>query len=288
LRTAFTSAVLAVVALVGALALGRGVRAPGRRVPAAPPAPALATAPTGAGQGAPSRVEAPASVLLRVAPQSQFPQLPNGCEVTSLSMLLGAVGHPVSKMRLARLMPVDPTPRRLGPGGQILAWGDPNVGFVGSVYVHSDGFGMYHGPLVRLIDRLLPGRGLDLTGQPFDALLARVAAGQPVEVWTTVSLSPDVPWVTWQSPEGPVRTTLEEHAVLLVGYTPSSVLIANPFNGQAAQSVPRARFIASWRVMGRQAVTVAGARVPAGDRCVGRLSACRLPPAPPVGAAGRR
>ncbi|MCL6595111.1 MAG: C39 family peptidase [Firmicutes bacterium] len=265
------------------MAAGQGARAPGRPAQAASPARAAA----GGGPRPPATARPPLAVLLRVEPQNQFPQLPNGCEVTSLSMLLGAVGHPVSKMRLARLMPVDPTPRRLGAGGQILAWGDPNVGFVGSVYVHADGFGMYHGPVVRLIDRLLPGRGLDLTGRPFDSLLARVAAGQPVEVWTTVPLSPDVPWVTWQSPEGPVHTTLEEHAVLLVGYTPSKVLIANPFNGEAAQSVPRARFIASWQVMGRQAVTVAGARVPAQDRCVGRLSACRLPPAS-GGQAGRR
>lgn len=217
----------------------------------------------------------PTAVLLRVAAQAQFPLLPNGCEVTSLSMLLGAVGHPVSKMRLARLVAKDPTPRVLSKGGAIVAWGNPNVGFVGDMYVHPDGFGVYHGPIARLVDRLLPGRAIDLTGDPFTAVLAHVAEGTPVEVWTTVPLSPDVPFVTWQSPEGPVHTTLDEHAVVVVGYSPTDVFINNPFNGEAAEAVPIARFEAAWRVMGAQAVTVAGLRVAAADRCTGsRIGAC--------------
>ncbi len=217
----------------------------------------------------------PTALLLRVTPQDQFPALPNGCEVTSLSMLLGAIGHPVSKMRLASLMPLDPTPRVLGPNGRIVSWGNPNVGFVGSVYVLPKGFGIYHGPLTRLVNRVLPGRGIDLTGHPFTDLLAKVAQGIPVVVWTTIPLSPDVPWVTWQSPEGPVHTTMDEHAVLLVGYGPKAVYINNPYNGEAAEAVPRARFIASWNVMGKQAVTTVGLKVPLYDRCVGnRLSSC--------------
>lgn len=221
----------------------------------------------------------PSAVLLRVGAQDQFPELPNGCEVTSLSMLLGGVGHPITNLRLAVLMPKDPTPRVMGPNGQIVSWGNPNVGFVGSVYVQPKGFGIYHGPMTRLIDRVLPGRAVDLTGQPFQAVLDHVRRGTPVEVWTTIPLSPNVPWVTWKSPEGPVRTTLDEHAVLVVGYSPQDIYINNPYNGQAAQAVPRARFIASWRVMGKQSITVRGLHVSPTDICTGkRIPAC-MPPA---------
>jgi uncharacterized protein YvpB len=178
-------------------------------------------------------------------------------------MLLAAVGHPVSKMVLAEKLPKDLTPRVLGPQGQIVSWGNPNVGFVGSIYVHADGFGVYHGPLARLVGRILPGHAVDLTGRPFRDILAWVARGTPVVVWTTVPFSPHVPWVTWQSPEGPVHTTLEEHAVLLVGYAPGRVYVNNPLNGRAAQSVPMGPFVASWVAMGRQAVSVRGLTVQA-------------------------
>lgn len=218
----------------------------------------------------------PAAVLLRIPAQDQFPTLPNGCEVTSLSMLLGAVGHPVSKLRLAALMPKDPTPRVMGPSGQIVSWGNPNVGFVGSVYVQAKGFGIYHGPMLHLLDAVLPGRAVNLTDKPFSAILAQVARGTPVEIWSTIPLSPNVPWVTWQSPEGPVRTTLDEHAILIVGYGPHTIYINNPYNGEAAQAVPRAQLIGSWRVMGRQALTVRHLKVPPANRCVGPdVTACR-------------
>lgn len=219
----------------------------------------------------------PSEALLRVAAQDQWPALPNGCEVTSLSMLLGAVGHPVSNLRLAHLVTKDPTPRVM-KHGQILSWGNPNRGFVGDMWVHATGFGVYHGPIAQLVNRILPGRAVDMTGMAFSRVLDTVGQGTPVEVWSTIPLSPNVPWVTWQSPEGPVRTTMDEHAVLIVGYSPTTVYINNPFNGKAAEAVPRPQFEASWRVMGKQAVTVRGLAVAAADRCTGGALAACLPP----------
>ena len=207
----------------------------------------------------PSRLPAhlPRAWLLDVPAENQYPLLPNGCEVTSLSMLLGAVGHPVSPLTLARLLPYDPTPRVLAPDGAIVSWGNPEVGFVGSIWNAQDGYGVYHRPIVRLLNRILPGEAVDLTGRPFRTVEAYVAAGRPVMVWTTITLRPTHNWVTWQSPEGPVRATLEEHAVLIVGYDSTQVLIDNPDGGLKAQAVPLSPFLASWRQMGQQAVTVA-------------------------------
>ena len=195
------------------------------------------------------------SILLNVAPQSQEPQLPNGCEVTSLSMLLSAVGHPVSKMVLAREQPLDPT-KRVEKNGRFVYWGDPNKGFVGSVYVWADGYGIYHGPLTHLLNSIVPGRALDLTGKPFNDILRVVASGTPVEAWTTTTFYPTSHWLTWQSPEGRIRATLYEHAVLIVGYNQNDIFINNPLNGEQAQAVNRKEFILAWRQLGRQAITV--------------------------------
>jgi len=198
----------------------------------------------------------PASALIQVPPQSQYPQLPNGCEVTSLSMLLTAVGHPVNKMTLSRMIAYDPTPRVEDAQGRTVSWGNPNVGFVGSMTVWQNGFGVYHGPVTALLNKILPGRAVDMTGKPVSALLRQVADGIPVEIWVTTTLKPTNLWVTWQSPEGPVRTTYDEHAVLLVGYNKTDLFINNPLNGEGAQAVPRQDLLGAWYQMGEQAVSV--------------------------------
>lgn len=247
------------------------------RDPPAPVAVAVAPGPSPPGvglsaphpPGSPARPAVPprpATVLLRVAAQSQLPELPNGCEVTSLSMLLSAVGHPVDKMQLARRQPVDPTPISWRPGSgdqpdldAVIHWGNPDVGFVGDVYAHP-GYGIYHDPLRRLLDEWLPGRALDLTGHPFADVVAQVDRGIPVLLWTTTSYAPTDAWVTWQSPTGPVRATQDEHAVLLIGHDHTNLLINDPLSGRAAVAVDADRFRAAWRQLGAQALTVAAAR----------------------------
>ncbi len=199
----------------------------------------------------------PQQAMIRVPPQSQMPQLLNGCEVTSLSMLLTAVGHPVDKMTLANEQPKDPTPLKMNAHKQIISWGNPNVGFVGSVTDY--GYGIYHGPIVRLINQILPGRGVDLTGKPFQDILSVVANGTPVELWATATFKPTNDWVTWSSPEGPVKATWEEHAVLLVGYNQTQLFVNNPLNGEQAQPVSKQEFLEAWRQLGEQAVTIAPA-----------------------------
>lgn len=199
----------------------------------------------------------PLSALIHVPAQSQLPQLNNGCEVTSLSMLFASVHHPESKMTLAEEQPRDKTPLVM-KNNQIVSWGNPNVGFVGSVSgTKYYGFGIYHGPLTKLVNQILPNRGLDVTGSSFDELEAIVAGGTPVEVWTTFTFEPTNDWITWQTPEGPIRVTMQEHAVLLVGFSQNDVYINNPANGMAAQKVPLKPFLEAWDQLGKQAITIA-------------------------------
>jgi len=196
--------------------------------------------------------------LLRSKVQSQLPALPNGCEVTSLSMLLSSVGQPVSKMTLAREQETDPRqPVFVGRRGNFLSisrWGDPNRGFVGNVY-GAYGYGIYHAPLTRLLDRKVPGRARDLTGVKFSDVLARAHGGTPVLLWTTTTFRPTRSWVTWQGPDGPVRATSREHAVVLVGATGRRLIVDNPLSGRR-ELVEPAPFIAAWKQLGRQALTV--------------------------------
>lgn len=199
-----------------------------------------------------------ANTLIHAPIIDQLPNLYNGCEVTSLAMLLSYEGVHATKDQLAAQVRKANTPLVRGPGGQILQWGDPNQGFVGSMRNPGKGYGVYHGPIAALLNRYLPGRSLDLTGSSFGTLLSVLQSGRPLIVWTTMDFRPTTRWVTWQSPDGPIRATMEEHAVLLVGYNKTTIFVNDPLDGMAAQPTPLSAFRASWIQLGRQAVTVAG------------------------------
>jgi uncharacterized protein YvpB len=193
-----------------------------------------------------------ASVLVKA--QWQKPELYNGCEVTSLSMLLSAAGAPVDKRVLAREIRRDPTLEVRDAAGRTVRWGNPHQGFVGDVTGAGRGYGVYHGPVAELLARHLPGRSLDMSGGSFDVVLDSVAQGRPVVVWTTTGFFVPGDWVVWNSPSGLVRATFSEHAVLVVGYSATSVEVADPLDGQR-KWLNREGFRRSWEAMGRQAVT---------------------------------
>ncbi|MDB5084531.1 MAG: hypothetical protein JWN30_1417 [Bacilli bacterium] len=190
-----------------------------------------------------------------VAAQWQEPELLYGCEVTSVSMLLDAAGHPVDKMELADQVPKDPTAEVKADDGTILSWGDPDTGFVGDITGDNDGYGVNHGPIVKLVNQYLPGKALDLTGSPFNKILDQVASGKPVVVWTTVDFTPTDVWVSWQGPNGPVNITYNEHAALLVGFNDGEVFVNDPLDDTAAKAVDRESFMQSWEQLGEQAVS---------------------------------
>lgn len=70
-------------------------------------------------------------VLLDAPVFKQYPELPRGCEVTSLAMLLQYSGVPVEKMELAENVRKDSTPLNKQNGA--VFWGDPNEGRIKSM-----------------------------------------------------------------------------------------------------------------------------------------------------------
>ncbi|GIQ68305.1 hypothetical protein DUZ99_04155 [Xylanibacillus composti] len=196
----------------------------------------------------------PAKAMLDAPHVLQYPELPRGCEITSLTMLLQYKGLDVDKMELLEHMPRDDTPIRWGEDGSIAFWGNPHTGFVGDITLNGSGFGMYHSSLYVLAKQYVPST-VDLTGKPFEDLLAYVAAGTPVVVWTTVHYDEPTSWMSWESPIGPVRTTVQEHAVLLVGYDEEHVYVNDPLKKQKSLKVKKDGFIRSWKALGKQALS---------------------------------
>ncbi|MFC4617934.1 C39 family peptidase [Camelliibacillus cellulosilyticus] len=186
----------------------------------------------------------------------QFPELPRGCEVTSLAMLLQFAGQDVGKMELAKKIKKDPTPYAVVDG--LIHFGNPNNGFVGAMDTFDQpGLGVYHGPIADLAKAYLKDQVIDLSGKSFDYVLDLLADGVPV--WVIINtrferLSEDY-WVDWETPEGPIQITRKEHSVLVTGYDDQWIYFNDPLTGQKNRKAERQRFIEGWEQMGSQAVS---------------------------------
>jgi uncharacterized protein YvpB len=203
--------------------------------------------------GTPAANSALEGALLDVPFIAQMPELPRGCEVTSLAMLLRYAGVDADKMTLAEQ--VDKVPYWVNGGN-----GNPYDGFVGNMYTFSEpGYGVYHGPIQRLADRYVPGRVIELTGWNFDDVLQQhVAKGRPVWVIANArfyALDPGS-FETWHTPSGDVNITWEEHSVVVTGFDADAVYINNPLAGKNERH-DRGSFRAAWEQMGSQAITIA-------------------------------
>ena len=197
----------------------------------------------------------PASAKLEAPFIYQLPELPRGCEVTSLAMLLLGQDIKTDKMELAKRVKKDPTPYQIKNGR--VFYGNPNIGFVGQMYdIKAAGYGVYHGPIAILLDEYMPGMALDLTGCNFDDLFYYLALEIPV--WVIVNATnaplPKSSFMTWDTVLGSIEVTYREHAVLLTGYDETNVYFNCPLKGQI--SADKHNFAAAWEQMGRQAVTI--------------------------------
>lgn len=199
----------------------------------------------------------PDAVILSAPVIRQNPELPAGCEITSLAMLLQYYGISKNKLDLVSEMKTDPTPIRFDRNGAIEYWGNPNVGFVGDVTRKKIGFGIYHAGIYPLLHKYIPSAE-DLTGQTYEKLEEQIIKGFPVMVWTTINFQTPKKWVEWDTPIGPIRTTFSEHAVLLTGFDRQYVFVNDPLSGQKNLKIEKKQFIATWESLGKQALSYTG------------------------------
>ncbi|WP_144462966.1 C39 family peptidase [Siminovitchia fortis] len=201
-------------------------------------------------------VEIKDKVLLDFPVIEQLPELPRGCEVTSLAMLLESAGTKVDKMTLAKEVKRDPAPYAVKNGK--VYFGNPHRGFVGDMYDFSKpGLGVYHEPIMELGEKYLPGRLVNLTGESFEELKIPLSDGRPV--WVIINAEyrelPDSYFETWETDSGPVKITKKEHSVLITGYDQKNIYFNDPLTGKKNKKAPIGDFEKSWVQMGSQALT---------------------------------
>ncbi|MBG9791057.1 peptidase C39 [Paenibacillus dendritiformis] len=203
----------------------------------------------------PPRPQRKEKILLDVPLVAQNPELKYGCEVTSLAMILKYAGIQVGKMELADKVKKDPDRLQTGKGGDITHWGDPNEGFVGDITGKQKGYAIYAEPLEDLMKKYLPGRTVNLTGQPFEHVLRHLSTGKPVVTWTTGDYKLPDRWESWKHGNEQITTPLDLHAVVLAGYDPDYVYLNDPLSARKAVKVNKKQFIDSWHALGSQALS---------------------------------
>lgn len=168
---------------------------------------------------------------------NQLPELPTGCEVTSLTMVMNYYGIETDKMSIARDFLVkgelDPDSYSTlhGPDFRYVFAGSPD---------NDTSFGCLAPCLVTTAQRYIDYRGAsdlypaDLTGTAFDELFDFIDHDIPVIIWSTMGLAaPEykLSWTTWDGDE--VTWPTNEHCVVMTAYDTdsNSVRIHDPVNG---------------------------------------------------------
>ncbi|MBU9711204.1 C39 family peptidase [Evansella tamaricis] len=189
--------------------------------------------------------------ILEVPFLEQMPELPRGCEVTSLSMLLQHAGINVDKMQLAEdIIKVPFFKNDLN--------GHLNDGFVGDMYsFETDGLGVYLPPIQKLAESYLPQRILPLSGCKIDDIFKSMMEGYPVWVITndTFDLLDADQFQTWNTRLGELKITYRMHSVVVVGFDKNDIYVHDPLYHKPARAISRERFEKAWIQMGRQALT---------------------------------
>ena len=183
---------------------------------------------------------------------SQYPELPNGCEVTSLAALLNHYGFAVDKTVLSDAY----LPK--GPVGEVSFYerfeGDPR---------DEDAYGCYAPVIVATADAYLssvgsPMRASDVTGTPARELYHRhIDEGRPVIVWATRYLEQGHYSVTWHVDGQDLTWFTPEHCMVLVGYDEANrtVRLADPIVGEVC-TYEMDLFESRYADLGQQAVVL--------------------------------
>ncbi len=141
-------------------------------------------------------------------------------------------------------------------------WGDPDEKFVGNVNARQrnySGYGVYARPLERGLESAnIPAESSYNT--PLPTLLATLANGNPVVAWTPYAVGNC--WRTsWKTPEGKdVDTCLNEHALVITGFTgsinnPEKIFIMDVHPGMYRE-VSVNQFLKAWDALDRMALVI--------------------------------
>lgn len=192
--------------------------------------------------------EYPNSFSLDIPFVSQYPELPTGCEITALTTVLNYLGYNVDKLTMADYY-LDK-----GKMGEV----SPYKAFVGNPR-DEDSCGAFAPVLVNSVTKYLKSQRsymnvYNITGAEYNELLDYVDDGHPVLVWETMYMKEPYESCTWNIDGENIMWLSREHAMVLIGYTQSTYIMADPLRGicEYDKELVETRY----KSMGKQAIVI--------------------------------
>ncbi|WP_081820393.1 C39 family peptidase [Robinsoniella sp. KNHs210] len=153
------------------------------------------------------------SEMLYVEPISQLPELPTGCEITSLTMALNYEGYDIDKEDLA---------------DNYLTKGRPGVNSYEDAFLgnprEEDSYGCFAPVIVRTANKYLTEqnsakRAYDVSGTELEDLFDEIRSGNPVIIWGSMNIDVDIEYTDeWEIDGKLLRWPGNEHCMVLSGF----------------------------------------------------------------------
>lgn len=188
----------------------------------------------------------------------QIPELPNGCEITSLTSVLNGMGYELTKEVMAdEYLPKEPFYRKDGK----LFGADPYKAYAGNPRDKIAWFS-YAPPIIDAANKVFDEFGgdytpVDISGSTREEIYAELDRGNPVVIWVTLDLSPPKITSSWHfSDTGELfKAPVNLHCVVLNGYAAGNrVHVMNPLEGQVTYDADE--FFASYDALGTHALVI--------------------------------
>lgn len=196
-----------------------------------------------------SYMPAPTAMVQNFPVLNQYPELPTGCEVTSLTMVLNFYQLAADKCDIADNY------LEKGEVGAV----DFRVAFEGDPR-DENSYGCYAPVIVKAADAYLTAnnstmKATDLTGTAFADLFQYIDKGIPVIVWGTLDCEEGHYSVTWEVDGKELTWFTPEHCMVLVGYSDYQVWVADPVHGDI-RVYDRELFRVRYESLQQQAVVI--------------------------------
>jgi uncharacterized protein YvpB len=172
----------------------------------------------------------PSSYKIDIDAVLQLPELPTGCEVTSLTMVLNYWGYEVDKCELVdNYLPME-------TNGGVCGF---DTAFIGSPY-ESSSFGCFAPVIVEtaidyMSDQEKQFEVADISGSSLDELFKAISQDYPIVIWATIGLHEPLWTYYWSLEDGTeVYFPNYEHCLVLTGYDKNEgiVYVNDPLKGE--------------------------------------------------------
>lgn len=189
-----------------------------------------------------------------ISTKFQRQEHPVTCEVAALRMALNYFGENVTESELLAELNFD-TKKPMSSNN---TWGDPDVGFVGSVHgsvFNGTGYGVFEKPIQNLASKYREANIIKKAD--LSKVISEVNKRNPVIVWGLLS---DRDPIYWKTEDGKtVEAYPGEHARVVIGYSgdisnPSKIILMDPIYGKIKMT--KEKFLEDWNKMENRAVVI--------------------------------